>query len=124
VIEIKNITKIIGRKLLCGRTIAAAGEYNDVTHPAHSEYYQFVISNVNGCNQDLDGYQTIVLRKIPGCPSYQQIAGVTDKYEMFNMGLQARTYQYLSKVEIQNLSSVLSYLDKVMEQTKEYYKYK
>ena len=121
-LEIKNIGRIVGYHLPDGRWITEAGDYSDTLRPNGDEYYQFV---VNESGEIPDGYgkkQTIVLSKVNGNRYNPGDKSVRDKYEMFNMGLQACTSHYLTKSEIRNPNTILEYMVKVLAKTKTFYK--
>jgi len=121
-IEIQNIEKILGYHLSDGRWITKAGDYSDTLRPNGDEYYEFVVSEVGNYPTDYDKKQTIVLSKIPGNRYNPRDTSVAGKYEMFNMGLQATTSHYLTKMEIQNVNTILTHIAKVMDNTKTFYK--
>ncbi len=121
-IEIKNITKIVGRKLLCGRVIIESGDYTDSARDV-GEYYKFIInSQSNGI--DADGEHTIVLSRKSGNKYNPNDSETIGKYEMFTMGLQARTSVYLKPKDIQSMDTIVDYINKAMHETYEFYKEK
>ena len=121
---IENIGKIIGLELLCGRTIIAAGDYDDKTHPDHSNYYKFVVGECTDSGTDYDKMQEIVLMKKTGGPYAPYDENKKKEYQMFNMGLQARTFEWLTLSQIKDISQLATFMDNVMRSTYEYYKNK
>jgi len=119
-IEIKNINKIVGKVLKCGRSIIEAGDYNDGLRYS-GEYYKFVI-NLQSRGEDADRAHTIVLSRTPGNRYNPNDPKALGKYEMFNMGLQARTSVYLKPKDIQSMHTIVDYIDKTMHETYQYYK--
>ena len=121
-IEIKNLNKVIGFMLKCGRVIIESGDYTDTTRDV-GEYYKFVI-NTTANGVDAFNKQTIVLRRIPGNQYSPNESETIEKYEMFNMGLQSRTRVWLKVSEIQSIRTLVDYIDLVMHETYEFYKEK
>ena len=121
-IEIKTINTIVGRKLLCGRVIIESGDYTD-SHRDVGEYYKFVI-NSQASGVRADGEHTIVLSRKSGNRYSPNDSETIGKYEMFTMGLQARTSVYLKPKDIQSMDTIVDYIDKAMHETYEFYKNK
>jgi len=119
-LTIKNIKNIIGRTLKSGRYICEAGDYIESNY-LHDEYYQFVIYKLG---DDPVGKQTVVLQRTTGNKYAPNDHKSKDKYELFCMGLQSCTYQYLTKKEIQNPDTLIGYIEMVMERTEQFYKHK
>jgi hypothetical protein len=119
-LTIKNIKNIIGRTLKSGRYINEAGEYGDTTFE-DGEYYQFGVYKLG---DDIVGQQTVVLQRTTGNRFNPSDHNAIDKYELFCMGLQSCTYQYLTKQEIENPDTLIGYIEMVMESTEEFYKNK
>jgi len=112
-LDIKNIDKIVGRRLYGDnfvRIVMKAGDYTDAPYYTSNHYFQFVINEVPGIklsnDADFDDKQVIVLAKQPG----NRYDGSDDtnryKYEMFNMGLQACTSTYLNMQDIKKLDTI------------------
>ena len=121
-IEIKNIHKIVGKVLKCGRFIIESGDYTDSARDV-GEYYKFVINSWSS-GIDADGVQTIVLSRKSGNKYSPNDPEAIGKYEMFTMGLQARTSVYLKPKDIQSMNTIVDYIDKTMHETYEFYKEK
>ena len=127
-LDIKNIDKIVGRRLYgthFNRMVMKAGNYADAPYYTGNDYFQFVINEVPGIKSsndaDFDDKQVIVLAKQPG----NRYDGSDDtnryKYEMFTMGLQACTSTYLTIQDIKKLDTLIHYLELVMDKTKQFY---
>ena len=121
-LEIKNINKIVGMYLPNGRWISEAGLYDDVGHNDHDNYYKFLIYGDKNKDRDFDGEHLVVLRRISGNQYSPYEAETMGKYELFTMGLQACTSHYLLKSEIQNKDTLIELIDKVINETKEFFK--
>jgi len=119
-LTIKNIKNIIGKTLKSGRYICDAGEYGDKIF-GNEHYYQFVIYKLG---DDPVGKQTVVLQRTTGNKYAPNDHNSIGKYELFCMGLQSCTYQYLTKQEIENPNTLIDYIEKVMHKTEEFYKQK
>ena len=119
-LTIKNIKNIIGRTLKSGRYICDAGEYGDTTF-GDEQYYQFGIYKLG---DDMVGMQMVVLERTAGNKYNPSDHSVKSKYQLFCMGLQSCTYQYLTKKEIENPDTLIGCIEMVMERTEEFYKNK
>jgi len=119
-LTIKNIKNIIGRTLKSGRYINEAGDYGDTTFE-DEQYYQFGIYKLG---DDPVGQQVVVLQRTTGDRYNPNDHKSKDKYELFCMGLQSCTYQYLTKQEIENPDTLIGYIEMVMEKTEEFFKNK
>ena len=119
-LTIKNIKKIVGKVLKSGRAICDAGDYNDSTF-GPDVYYEFIVDEFG---ENICGKQTIVLHRKPGNQYRPNDYNVIDKYELFCMGLQSYTNQYLTKLEIENPNKLIECIETVMDRTESFYKYK
>jgi len=119
-LTIKNIKNIIGRTLKSGRYICEAGDYMEDSFGGE-QYYQFCIYKLG---DDPVGKQTVVLQRTTGNTYAPNDHKSKDKYELFCMGLQSCTYQYLTKKEIENPDTLIGYIEMVMEKTEEFFKNK
>jgi len=106
--------------LKSGRYINEAGEYSDKTF-ADEHYYEFGIFKLG---DDPVGKQKVVLCRNLGNRYNPNDHNAKNKYELFCMGLQSVTYQYLTKKEIENPDTLIEYIETVMEKTEEFYKHK
>ena len=121
-LEIKNINKIVGLYLPNGRWISEAGLYDDVGHNDAENYYKFLIYGDKNKDRDFDGEHVVVLRRISGNQYSPYETETMGKYELFTMGLQACTSHYLLKSEIQNKDTLIELIDKVINETKQFFK--
>lgn len=121
-LEIKNINKIVGMYLPNGRWISEAGLYDDVGHNDAENYYKFLIYGDKNKDRDFDGEHVVVLRRISGNQYSPYETETMGKYELFTMGLQACTSHYLLKSEIQNKDTLIELIDKVINETKQFFK--
>lgn len=119
-LTIKNIKNIIGRTLQSGRYICDAGEYGD-TLTGDDYYYQFGVYKLG---DDSVGKQMVVLDRTAGNKYNPSDHSAKSKYQLFCMGLQSVTYQYLTKKEIENPDTLIGYIEMVMAKTEEFYKHK
>jgi hypothetical protein len=123
-ITIENITKIVGKKLANGRSIYRAGIYNK-PRTYKDDYYEFLIDGVDWSNEsNYNLKQSIVLHRKPGNRYHPEEVHSKDRYEMYNMGLQALTSSYLTKEEIGNQDKLIQHIDLIMDKTKVFYKNK
>lgn len=123
-LKIENIVKIIGTYLPNGRWISEAGVYDDISHIGndHDNYYKFVVYGNKNKDREYDGEHIVVLRRISGNQYSPYETETMGKYELFTMGLQACTSHYLLKSEIQNKDTLIELIDKVINETKQFYK--
>jgi len=120
-LEIRNINKIVGKFLPNGRWISEAGQYDDYTHQEADNYYKFVIYGDKNKDREYDGEHIVVLRRLTGNQYSPYDDECIDKYELFTMGLQAATSHYLLKSEIQNPDKLIQFIDKAINETKQFF---
>lgn len=123
-LQIKNIDKIVGTYLPNGRWISEAGVYGDIGHREHDNYYKFLIYGDTYNHREFDGEHVVVLRRFTGNQYAPNDTNADGKHELFCMGLQNYTSQYLLKSEIQNMNELIECIDVVINKTKEFYKNK
>ena len=121
-LQIKNIDKIIGTYLPNGRWISEAGDYDDYSHMDAHNYFKFVIWGDKNKDREFDGEHVVVLRRITGNQYAPNDTETMGKYELFTMGLQNFTSQYILKSEIENKYTLIGFIDKVINKTKQFYK--
>lgn len=121
-LKIKNIDKIVGTYLPNGRWISEAGEYDDYSHMDAHNYYKFVIYGDKNNHHEFDGEQVVVLRRLTGNQYAPNDTNADGKHELFTMGLQNFTSQYILKSEIQNMNELIECIDNVINQTRQFYK--
>ena len=121
-LKIKNITKIVGTYLPNGRWISEAGEYDNYSHTDAHNYYKFVIWGDKYNHHEFDGEQVVVLRRLTGNQYAPNDTNADGKHELFTMGLQNFTSQYILKSEIQNMNELIECIDNVINQTRQFYK--
>ena len=109
-LKIQNITRIIGMSA-DGRQVAYAGDYRDRLRKTGKEYFVFRIGEVNE-GKDYDREHDIVLTKE---------VDETDKYYMFNMGLERITGIHIGIKEVQNPVLLCEGIREVLRKTKDYY---
>jgi len=120
-LEIKNINKIVGKYLPNGRWISEAGDYNTDAAIETDKYYYFLIHGDKNKDGQWDGEQTVVLRKFTGNQYSPNDPEAKGKYELFNMGLQVATNQYLTKSEINNPLLLIECIEAVINKTKQFF---
>lgn len=109
-LKIQNIKNIVGM-MANGRTIIAAGDYDDSLTKSTDTYFVFKIAEQYD-GQKYNRHHDIVLRKE---------VDETGNYYMFNMGLERVTGIHISKDELKDAADFAGYIKKVLVKTEHFY---
>ena len=110
-LKIQNIKNIVGMSAN-GRTIIAAGDYDDSLTKRTDTYFVFKIAEQYD-GQKYNKHHDIVLTKE---------VDETGNYYMFNMGLERVTGIHVPKYNMRNPADFAVFIKKVLVKTEDFYK--